>query len=65
MGTCYVTVGNLDKAYENFLKASELDSNNSITYFNIASILQLQNKHKEACEFFRKAMQLMLRIIIW
>ncbi len=55
LGTCYVTIGNLDKAYLNFTKASELDPENSITYFNIGSILQLQNKHKEACEFFKKA----------
>lgn len=55
LGTCYVTIGNLDKAYLNFTKASELDPENSITYFNIGSILQLQNKHKEACEFFEKA----------
>ena len=55
LGTCYVTLGDLDKAYHNFVKASELDPENSITYFNIGSILQLQNKHKEACEFFKKA----------
>ena len=55
LGTCYVTVGNLDKAYDNFLKASDFDPDNSITYFNIGSVLQLQNKHKEACEFFKKA----------
>lgn len=55
LGTCYVTIGNLDKAYLNFMEASRLDPENSITYFNIGSVLQLQNKHKEACEFFRKA----------
>ena len=55
LGTCYVTIGNLDKAYLNFMEASRLDTENSITYFNIGSVLQLQNKHKEACEFFRKA----------
>lgn len=55
LGTCYVTLGDLDKAYHNFVKASELDPENSITYFNIGSILQLQNKHKEACEYFKKA----------
>ena len=37
------------------MKASEYDPNNSITYFNIGSILQIQNKHNEACEFFEKA----------
>lgn len=55
LGTCYVTIGNLDKAYLNFSEAARLDPDNSITFFNIGSVLQLQNKHKEACEFFRKA----------
>ena len=35
LGTSYITIGNLDKAYENFIKASELDPSNSITYYNI------------------------------
>ena len=30
LGTCYVTIGNLEKSYENFLKAIEYDPNNSI-----------------------------------
>ena len=45
LGTSYITMGNLDKAYENYKKASELEPDNSIRYFNIASILQIQNKH--------------------
>ena len=58
LGTSYITMGNLDKAYENYKKASELEPDNSITYFNIASILQIQNKHDEACEFFKKAYEI-------
>lgn len=48
----------MEKAYENFVKASELDPDNAITYFNIASILQIQNKHEEACPYFEKAYSL-------
>ena len=58
LGTSYVTIGNLEKAYENFIKAAELDDSSSITYYNIASILQIQNKHKEACVYFQKAYDL-------
>lgn len=55
LGTCYTTIGDLNKAYENFIQASKYDEKNSITYFNIASILQIQNKHQEACGYFEKA----------
>lgn len=48
----------MDKAYENYLKASELEPENSITYFNIASVLQIQNKHKDACVYFKKAYEI-------
>ena len=55
LGTAYLTKGDIDRAYQNFTRASELEPDNALTYFNIASILQIQNKHKEACQFFDKA----------
>lgn len=55
LGTAYLTMGNYIKAYENFIKASELEPRSSITFYNIASILQIQNKHEEACIYFQKA----------
>ena len=55
LGTCCVSVADFKGAYENFIKASQLEPDNAITYFNIGSILQMQNKHKEACVFFKKA----------
>jgi tetratricopeptide (TPR) repeat protein len=55
IGTAYLTTGVYDKAYDHYMIASELDPKNSITFYNLASILQINNKHKEACEFFEKA----------
>jgi len=55
LGTSYLTIGGYDKAYEHYLKSSEADPRNSLTFYNIASILQIQNKLKEACVYFKKA----------
>lgn len=55
LGTSYLTIGNLDKAFETYEKALSINDSDSLTYFNMASILQLQDKHKEACEYFAKA----------
>ena len=52
LGTAYITMANYQKAFENYQKATEYDPDNSITYYNMGSILQLQGKHKEACEKF-------------
>ena len=41
-----------------FVKASEYDSDNAITYFNIGSILQMQGDHEGACKYFEKAYEL-------
>jgi len=55
LGTAYLTVGQYDSAFEKYLLAAELDPKNSLTFYNIASILQIKNKHIEACEYFKKA----------
>lgn len=66
LGTSYLTIGELDKAFETYERASQVDPKDSLTYFNMASILQLQNKHKEACEYLQKLMNLNLkRTVIW
>jgi tetratricopeptide (TPR) repeat protein len=58
LGTAYLSLGNYPLAYENYIKSSTIDPRDSITFYNIASILQIQHKHEEACEFFRKAYSL-------
>jgi len=55
LGTAYLTLGDYDKAYETYLHASNINPKDSMTYYNIASILQIQNKHEQACEYFEKA----------
>lgn len=55
LGTAYLSTGNYSKAYEVYVKSSILDPKNSLTFHNIASILQIQNKHVEACEYFEQA----------
>lgn len=55
LGTSYLTIGNLDMAYQIYQKALKINETDALTYFNIASILQIQEKHVEACEYFAKA----------
>ena len=57
LGTSYLTIGNFDMALATYEKALKIDETDALTYFNIASILQIQEKHVEACEYFAKAHQ--------
>lgn len=58
LGTAYLTTGDYEKAFKNYINASDLDSRNPLTLYNIASILQIKNKHKEACEYFERAYEI-------
>ena len=59
LGTAYLTTGKLDKALEIYKKSTEIEPNDSLAYFNIASILQIQDDHEQACEYFAKAHELL------
>ncbi len=58
LGTAYLTIGNYNEAFENYIKASILEPKNPLTLYNIASILQIQNKLQEACEYFQRAYEI-------
>lgn len=58
LGTCYMALGDSNKAISVYQSVLEIDSNNETAYFNIASVYQIKQEHKTAIEYFEKALAL-------
>ena len=58
LGTCNMVLGNEDDAIGYYQKVIELYPQNPTAYFNLGSAYQIQQKHAEAIELFKKAVEL-------
>ena len=50
--------GSYDKAYDAFLKATELNPKNSDAFYGLGGIYNYQNKHKKAAQTFKTVIKL-------
>lgn len=55
LGTCYLTIGQHQKALEIYLEALASNPNDALTNYNTGSVYQILNQHEKACEYFEKA----------
>ena len=58
LGTCNMVLGNEDDAIGYYQKVIDLYPQNPTAYFNLGSAYQIQQKHAEAIELFKKAVEL-------
>lgn len=53
-----MATGNTEGALDCYKKALELSPESPMSYYNIGSVYQIQQKHSEACTYFKKAVEL-------
>ncbi len=58
LGTSYGMQGNLQKAYNSFIKAIQIDSTDSQLYYNVGVALHQMGKYSEAEQYMLKSKQL-------
>lgn len=58
LGTCYIALGDSQKAIDTYKKILNFDPNNAMAYFNIGSVYQIKQDHTTAVEYLEKAVSI-------